>query len=98
MVVKPTRSTNKTDTRRRSEAGTSCAAGATDGAAGVSAEPHSPQKRSPGSFAVPQAGQSRARAPPAIRAELAPLTVLGATVRADHVSSKRSEEHTSELQ
>jgi hypothetical protein len=51
--VKPTRSAKSTETRRRSDTAADAVAG-TGEARGASAIPHSPQKRSPGSFAAPQ--------------------------------------------
>src|SRR5205814_8586744 len=56
--VRPTRWPNRTEIRRRSDSG----AGARGSAS--SAAPHSPQKRSAGSFAAPQAGQARASGAP----------------------------------
>src|SRR5579872_5165837 len=59
-VVKPTRSAKSTDTRRRSAA----AAGRAGAASAARGLPHSPQKRAPGSFGEPQAGQARASGAP----------------------------------
>jgi hypothetical protein len=58
--VNPTRSAKRTETRRRSTDGT----GADPCTATSSGAPHSPQKRSPGSFAAPQAGQATASGVP----------------------------------
>jgi hypothetical protein len=55
--VKPTRSAKSTETKRRS---TPVAAGA----AAARAFPHSPQKRSSGSFAAPQVGHAIASGEP----------------------------------
>ncbi len=61
--VKPTRSANNTDTVRRSATGEATVAGAA-AIPSTSGAPHSPQNFLPGSFGVPQAGQSLARAAP----------------------------------
>src|SRR5258706_3310755 len=66
-VVKPTRSANSTDTRRRSAVGASTDEGASLGAAdcaatgrSVTGVPHSPQKRSPAASGDPQLAHARA--------------------------------------
>src|SRR5436189_3116692 len=69
--VNPTRSANRTETRRRSAVG-AAAGGASGGpttgaeraAASPSGDPHSPQNLTPGSFAAPQTGQPTASARP----------------------------------
>src|SRR5919198_6160344 len=72
-AVNPTRSANKTETSRRSASGGAGGpAGAGTWASGVSAAPHSPQKRSPGSLSVPQAGQSTASGRPQLAQNLRP--------------------------
>src|ERR671930_1114507 len=64
IVVKPTRSANRTETSRRSATGAIGAggspAGATSTASRASGEPHSPQNLAPGEFATPQDGQATA--------------------------------------
>src|SRR5256885_9871041 len=54
--VKPTRSAKRTETSRRSACGAGSASFSGDDAEGVSAAPHSPQKRSPGALAAPHSG------------------------------------------
>src|SRR3954447_15252921 len=60
MVVKPTRSANRTETRRRSATGTSVLAGfaVVVAAAAPSCVPQSPQKRWPGGLTAPQLGHA----------------------------------------
>src|SRR5438874_13128169 len=65
IVVNPTRSAKRTDTRRRSAAGLSTGADVRTGTvASSSAAPHSPQNLSRASFGAPQEGHARARAVP----------------------------------
>jgi len=67
-VVNPTRSANRTDTRRRSAIAGSRATARRDAGADVGPPPrgvpHSPQNRSSTSFAAPQFGQASASAFP----------------------------------
>jgi hypothetical protein len=65
--VKPTRSANRTETRRRSADGVGAAAGvaiAVGWATGLRGVPHSPQNLSRGAFGVPQFGQGLAKGLP----------------------------------
>src|SRR5947207_3181039 len=68
-ALKPPRSMNRTDTSRRSATGAARSSGATLVASGV---PHSPQKRSVGSFAAPHAGHDTERATPQLAQNLRP--------------------------
>src|SRR5207247_8179164 len=64
--VNPTRSANRTETRRRSAVG---------GAAGEGwsrVVPHSPQKRAPGRFVAPQVGQGEVSGWPQVSQNLRP--------------------------
>ena len=59
--MNPTRSANRIDVTRRS---LTAAVGALEVSGALSAAPHSPQNRSPGSLTEPQAGQATTSATP----------------------------------
>ena len=62
--MKPTRSTNRTETSRRSATGGGATGAATGAAGWPSGVPHSPQNRWPGGFEAPQDAHPAASALP----------------------------------
>ena len=84
--MKPTRSANSTETRRRSAAGVARAVTGGAAALTVSAVPHSPQNFTPGAFGVPHDGHAVVSDDAALAAELAAGLVRGAARRAENLS------------